>query len=248
MRISFNAIFLSIFNVLSLENIVLLVLLDFWYLLFTTQDPNLFWDLPKNEISRRSFMKIFTRSHSSEDRRWISSENLLKIFRRKDFMKILFKTFSSKNLLKIFINFLWKIFSQFLHKIFLRSLKDLQLKSFGDLCKILSSNLLEIFRRSSSEIFLRSTENLLVFFLIFSLKKNLKIFVKWSKMDRRSSEDLLIKSSVNLLINLQKIFLRSHEDLKKNLLEDLLKISKRTLNEIFLISRRRWASYLRRGS
>ena len=154
-------------------------------------------------------------------------------------MKILFKTFSSKNLLKIFINFLWKIFKQFLHKIFLRSLKDLQLKSFGDLCKILSSNLLEIFRRSSSEIFLRSTENLLVFFLIFSLKKNLKIFVKWSKMDRRSSEDLLIKSSVNLLINLQKIFLRSHEDLKKNLIEDLLKISKRTLNEIFLISRRR---------
>ena len=154
-------------------------------------------------------------------------------------MKILFKTFSSKNLLKIFINFLWKIFKQFLHKICLRYFKDLQLKSFGDLWKILSSNLLEIFRRSSSEIFLKSTENLLVFFLIFSLKKNLKIFVKWSKMDRRSSEDLLIKSSVNLLINLQKIFLRSHEDLKKNLIEDLLKISKRTLNEIFLISRRR---------
>ena len=130
------------------------------------QDPNLFWDLPKNEISRRSFMKIFTRSHSSEDLRWISSENLLKIFRRKDFMKILIKTFSSKNLLKIYINFLWKIFKQFLPKIFLRSLKDLKLKSFGDLWKILSSNLLEIFGRSSTKIFLRSTEDLLVFFLL----------------------------------------------------------------------------------
>jgi hypothetical protein len=109
-----------------------------------SQNPNLFWDLPKNEISRRSFMKIFTRSHSWEDIRWISSEYLLKIFRRKDFMKILFKTFSSKNLLNIFINFLWKIFKQFLHKIFLRSLEDLHLKS---------------------------PEDLLVFFLIFSLKK-----------------------------------------------------------------------------
>ena len=150
-------------------------------------------------------------------------------------MKILIKTFSSKNLLKIYINFLWQIFKQFLPKIFLRSLKDLQLKSFKDLWKILSSNLLEIFGRSSSDIFLRSTEYLLGFFLFLVLKK----FVKWSKMDRRSSEDLLIKSSVNLLINLQKIFLRLHEDLKKNLIEDLLKISKRTRDEIFLISRRR---------
>jgi hypothetical protein len=58
-------------------------------------------------------------------------------------------------------------------------------------------------------------------------------------MDRRSSEDLLIKSSVNLLINLQKIFMKSSEDLKRNLIEDLLKISKRTRDEIFLISRRR---------
>ena len=43
---------------------------------------------------RRSFIKIFTRSHSSEDLRWISSENFLKIFKRKDFIKILIKTFS----------------------------------------------------------------------------------------------------------------------------------------------------------
>ena len=41
----------------------------------------------------------------------------------------------------------------------------------------------------------------------------------------RRSEDLLIKSYGNLLINLQKIFLRSHEDLKKNLIEDLKKNS-----------------------
>ena len=91
-----------------------------------------------------------------------------------NFMKILIKTFSSKKLLKIYINILRKIFKQFLPKIFLRSLKDLQLKSFGDLWKILSSNLFEIFGRSSSKIFLRSTED---------LKKNLiedlpKIFKK----------------------------------------------------------------------
>ena len=90
-----------------------------------TQDPNHFWDLPKNDISRRSFMKIFTRSHSSEDLRWISSENLVKIFRRKDFIEILIKTFSSKNLQKIYINFLRNNFLTFLPKIFLRSSKDL---------------------------------------------------------------------------------------------------------------------------
>ena len=44
-------------------------------------------------------------------------------------------------------------------------------------------------------------------------------------MVRRSFEDLLIKSSENLLINLQKIFLRSHEDFKNNLKEDLKKNS-----------------------
>ena len=120
-------------------------------------------------------------------------------------MKILIKTFSSKNLLKIYINFLWKIFKQFLPKIFLRSLKDLKLKSFGDLWKIFSSNLLEIFGRSSTKIFLRSTEDLLVFFFTFSFKKILS--------NGQSSEDLLIKSSVNLLINLQKIFLRSQKEL-----------------------------------
>ena len=58
-------------------------------------------------------------------------------------------------------------------------------------------------------------------------------------MVRRSSEDLLIKSSGNLHTNLQKIFLRSHEDLRKIFVEDVLKISKKTLNEIFLILRRR---------
>ena len=39
-------------------------------------------------------------------------------------------------------------------------------------------------------------------------------------MDRRYSEDLLIKSSSNL----QKIFLRSHEDLGKIFIEDFLQI------------------------
>ena len=51
-------------------------------------------------------------------------------------------------------------------------------------------------------------------------------------MVRRFSEYLLIKSSDNL----QKNFLRYHEDLRKLFIEDLLKIPKRTLNEIFNIS------------
>ncbi len=137
------------------------------HLFVGSQDPNIFWDLLKNEISRRSFTKISTRSNSSEDLRWISSENLEKIFRWKDFKKIWIKTFSSKNLQKIFI---------------LRSLKDLQLKSFWHLWKIFDSNLLEIFERSSIKIFLRSTKDLLVFVLIFNFKiilKNLSNNLKW---------------------------------------------------------------------
>ena len=142
------------------------------------QEPNLFWNLPKNEISRRFFMKIFTRSHSSEDLRWISSENLLKIFRRKDFMKILIKTFSSKNLQKIYINFLQKILITFLPKIFLRSLEDLHLISFWDL---------------------------LVFVLIFSFKKILSNGQKWTEylfinssgnlQKKISQKELVVRSS-----------------------------------------------------
>ena len=71
---------------------------------------------------------------------------------------------------------------------------------------------------------MRSTEDLL---------KKIKNFVKWSKMVRRSSEDLFIKSSGNLLKDLQKICLRSHEDFKKNSADNLLKISKRTRDKIF---------------
>ena len=52
-------------------------------------------------------------------------------------MKILIKTFSTKNLQKI--NFLQNIFNQILPKIFLRSLKDIQFKYFGDLWKIFST-------------------------------------------------------------------------------------------------------------
>ena len=122
---------------------------------------------PRTQI----FFEIFRRMRSHEDLLWRSSQDLIlrKIFAeflRKIFWRFLeekiiyedlIKTFSSKNLLKIYINFLWKIFKQFLPKIFWRFLKDLQLKSFGDLWKILSSNLLEIFWRSSPEIFLRSS-------------------------------------------------------------------------------------------
>jgi hypothetical protein len=142
-----------------------------------TQDPNLFLDLLKSKFPRRSFMKIFTRSNSSEDLRWISSETLGKIFRRKDFKKIWIKTFSSK--------ILQKIFKQFLAKFFLGSL------DLWNLWKIFVSNLLEIFERSSIKIFLRSSDDLLAFFLILNLKK----FVKQLKMVRRSSYIIFRQSS-----------------------------------------------------
>ena len=56
------------------------------------------------------------------------------------------------------------------------------------------------------------------------------------------SEDLT--NGQKILINPQKIFLKSHVDLRKIFIEDLLKISERTLNEIFLISRARTVPYL----
>ena len=95
---------------------------------------------------------------------------------------------------------------------------------------IFSSKLLEIFRRSSFNIFFRSTEELFVFFLF--LVKILSNGQKWS-------EDLLIKSSANLLIDLHHKKIYKKIDLKKNLIYDLLKISKITRDEIFLTSRRR---------
>ena len=136
-----------------------------------------------NEISRRSFMKIFTRSHSSEDLRCFSSETLGKIFRRKDFKKIWIKTFSSKNLQKIFIYFLQKIFKQFLPKYLLRSLKDLQSKSFWDLWKIFNQNLFEIFWRSSG------------LFLNFKFKKNCQTAKNGQKIFWRSSNIIFRQSS-----------------------------------------------------
>ena len=63
-------------------------------------------------------------------------------------------------------------------------------------------------------------------------------------MVRSSSKDRLIKSSDNLLLNPQKFFLRSHEDIRKIFIDDFLKISKRTHHEIFLISRARTVPYL----
>ena len=52
-----------------------------------TQDPNLFWDRPKNKILWRSSHKIVVRSHSSKDLHTFSSEDLLKILERKDLKK-----------------------------------------------------------------------------------------------------------------------------------------------------------------
>ena len=70
-------------------------------------------------------MKIFTGSHSSEDLRWISSENLVKAFKRKDFMKILIKTFSSKDLQTISSKNLFETFERSSVQIVLKSLEDL---------------------------------------------------------------------------------------------------------------------------
>jgi hypothetical protein len=96
------------------------------------QDPNLFWVLQKNEISRRSSHKIVVRSHSSEDLQTFSSEHLLKILERKDLKKNFLKILERKrgeNLSKICINFLWKIFWRFyeekIFKNFLWRLQDL---------------------------------------------------------------------------------------------------------------------------
>jgi hypothetical protein len=74
-------------------------------------------------------MKIFPRSHSSEDLHWISSENFVKIFR------ILLWRFESK------------IFKRSLVQIFLKSTKNLQTKIYEDLQKN------EISRRSYVKIF-----------------------------------------------------------------------------------------------
>ena len=49
-----------------------------------TQDPNLLLNLTNNEISWRSIVEIHTRSHSSVDLRWFSSE----YFWKKRFYKV----------------------------------------------------------------------------------------------------------------------------------------------------------------
>jgi hypothetical protein len=49
-----------------------------------SQDPNLFSDLQKNEILRRSSHKIVVKSHSSENPHTLPSEDFLKILERKD--------------------------------------------------------------------------------------------------------------------------------------------------------------------
>ena len=103
-----------------------------------SQETNLFWDLPENEKSRRFLVKIFMRSHSSEDLK----KDL------KDQERFYTEIFSSKNLQKIYIKYRQKIFKNFLPKIFFRPLRDLQLKSFWYLS--------EIFGRSSSKFWKNS--------------------------------------------------------------------------------------------
>ena len=118
------------------------------------------------------------------------------------------------------MNQIYNVFAEFLRKPFEeKDFMKIFIKTFS------SKNLP---KRSTFIFFKRSSNN---FFL--------KSFVKWSKLVGIYSEDLFIKSSGNLLIDLQKIFLRSHVDLRKIFKEDLLKILKRTRDEIFLLSRRR---------
>ncbi len=87
--------------------------------------------IPKTQIFYEMFWRM--RSNSSEDLIWISSENITKIFRRKDFNKIWSKIF--------------------LLKIFKRSSKNFIINSFWDLWKIFSSNIFEILGRSSFQMF-----------------------------------------------------------------------------------------------
>ena len=128
-------------------------------------------------------------------------------------MKILIKTFSSKNPQKIYINFLQKIFKQFLPKIFLRSLKDLQFKYFGDLWKIFILYLFQISWRSSGLCF------------SFNFEKYLKSFVKWSKMVRRYSDKIFRQSSNKSSKNLFEISWRSQKDFYRRSSEYLKKNS-----------------------
>ena len=121
-----------------------------------------FEELPRNQL----FFEIVLRMSFHEDF-WcrfsrdlilqkIFTDFLWKIFWRFLEQRFCFKIFSSKNIWKIYINFLQKVFITVLPKIFWRSLSDLQLKSFWNLRKIFGSNLFEIFGRSSSNIVLRS--------------------------------------------------------------------------------------------
>ena len=186
---------------------------------FFTQEPNLFWDLPKNEISWRFSVKIFMISHSSEDLRWFSSEDLLKIFRRKILWRFCFKLFSSKNIRKIYINFLQKIFITFLPKIFLKSMRDLHLRSLVDLHQISFWVQLKIFWLLFS--FLVCSEDL----RINSLKKYFfeifwRIFIWRSQKGfyKRSSEaikilfDIFMKIFLKFVLDSKKISKRSKEE------------------------------------
>ncbi len=91
-----------------------------------------------------------------------------------------------------------------------------------------------VFWRSSVQIFKRSLKDLhlISFWDLLKIFWSYFLFLVLVKNGQKWTEDLLIKSSGNLFINLQKISLRSHEDLKNNLIEDLLNILKRTLEDI----------------
>ena len=102
---------------------------------FDTQDPNIFWDLLKKEISRKSFMKIL----------------VIKIY--EDFYQDFFPL---KNLHKIYLDFLQKNFKQFLPKIFLRSLKNL--------LEIVERSSFYIFCSFIEDHFLKWSEDLLMHF------------------------------------------------------------------------------------
>ncbi len=146
-----------------------------WKLSETSQDPNLFWDLLKNEISRRSFMKIFTRSHPSEN----NYDDLRRFLEEK----IWSKTFSSKNLQTISSDILLEIFARSSIKIFLIFAWDLVfVLILKKICQT-TENSQKIFCRSSIKIFQQSS---------YKSSKNLfEILWRYQKdFYRRSSEDL----------------------------------------------------------
>ena len=138
-----------------------------------SKDLNLLLNLIiNNEIPRRFFMKIFTRSHSSEDLRCFSSKDYKKSFLLKIFKISLIDlhSFSSKNLHKV------SRFTRFLLRIIRGSLKII----------------VEIFGRSLIKILLGSSKDRSRDKLAPSLVDLQKIFVRFDGESKVRSHEIQV--------------------------------------------------------